>query len=181
MKFISVLIILLSFNLSGCATKGVPSKPLYNELSLINFSEFNEVFIKPLVISDDIKIAYNNEEAVDILDKQLYEQLLPVFYSVRPFSVFNPSKADIPLIIQPSVVKMKIIGGLARLFGGVLRGGSYVTLKIEFIDGETNKVIASPLFHQQTNAMGATNHPGRDKKILSWVAKAAAEYALSNY
>ena len=182
MKTIYSICLLLLLNLSGCATIHISSKDAHSEQpATIKFAEFNRFFIKPVSISQNLKSDYNNQDALEIIDANLYRDLLSVFDVLDNISEYDPSKPERTLIIEPSIVKMKSVGGVSRALFGVFAGGSAVVLKTTYIDAETNKVIASPSFYKHANAWAATHGNGRDRGMLGLITNAATAYAADNY
>ena len=182
MKTIFCLFIVLSLNLSGCATTHISRQDAdSNQSSLIKFSEFDYVVIKPLTIPNEIADDYDNKAATKMLNDKLYEQLLGVFYTLTPYAEFDQLQTKSTLIIEPSIVKMKSVGAVARIFTGVLAGGSALVLKTTYINAETQQIIANPSFYQHANAWAAAYKAGSDKRVIHRIAKLAADYATNNY
>jgi len=183
MKKIYLISFILLLNLTSCATVHISSDDAQlGEAAIRKFSEYDLFFIKPLVIDLKIKADYNNEKATKVIEEGLFKELFAVFGVLDPVSEYDPSKPQNTLIIEPTIEKMKSVSGAARVFTGVLAGGSAVVLKTTYIDAETNKIIAAPSFYQQANAWGAAYSVGRsDRAMLDRIASLAASYAQNNY
>lgn len=185
MRFITLLMFLM---LIGCATTNINQEDIpYNQPSTKKFSEYKYVFIKPLTIESEFKDSWNNQEALTIIENDLFQNMLPVFVSLSAFSRYDVSRPEKTLIIEPHIEKLKSVSkgvrsslGLLFLGAGSLAGSSAVILRVTYIDAKTKEVIASPAFYQHASAMGAT-FSQNDKDMLHRIAELASFYASDNF
>lgn len=176
------LLFFLSIFMYGCATTHISREDAINNIPPTKkFSEFNRFFIKPLYINHELKSEYSNEEAYNIINSLLFNELSNVFSNIDQYSLCDASKPDKTLIIEPSIEKIKSIGKLRRVFTGYFSGSSAVVLKTKYIDAKSNEIIAEPSFYQHANAWAAAYKPSKDKSMLYRITKIAAEYAYENY
>ncbi|MEE9354872.1 MAG: hypothetical protein V3U75_04710 [Methylococcaceae bacterium] len=116
------------------------------------------------------------------IDHYLYKYLLGVFETLDYYEDYDPKKPGKTLIIVPRIQKMKSVSAGTRAWVGVLAGGSAVLLKTTYIDANTKKILAEPVFYQHANALGAAYSGGRsDKSMLYRISGLAATYAAKNF
>ncbi len=162
MNLIKIATLSLLLILSGCATTNITQEEVPpNHHSTRKFSTYKNVYIKPLTIAAEFKDANNNEEAVKEIDSHLFGNMQRIFPDLKKYDAYNASNPNNALIIEPHIVKMKAVGGLARGLLGVSAGSSAVILKVSYIDATTKVVIADPSFYQQANAWAAHYSAGQ--------------------
>ena len=83
------------------------------------------------------------------------------------------------LVVEPYIEDIKFVNAAARVFVGVLAGDSDVHLKVTFRDRQTGEVLAAPVFHATSPALGA-RYGIEDNKMLSMVAEEACKYVSAN-
>lgn len=169
--------------LTGCATTNITQEEVPpNQPSSRKFSEYKYVFIKPLTIAEEFKDSYGNENAVTIIDEELFKNILTVIPNLSEFKSFDASKPEKALIIEPHIEKMKAVSSAARIWGGAFAGSSAVILKVSYIDATSKAKIAEPSFYQHANAWGATYTFGKhDRSMFSRISELVADYTSENY
>ncbi len=81
------------------------------------------------------------------------------------------------LLVQAKVSEMRIVGGVARAFGGAIAGSSYMNMEIYLIDAESGNTVKMKALSSANNAMGASWTFGSTDKSLP----ADMGYILAQY
>ncbi|MEQ1635552.1 MAG: hypothetical protein ABL903_02600 [Methylococcales bacterium] len=202
MNLIKVITLLVLFMLGGCATTNVPQEeaslnhrssgkfseempPIHH--SSKKFSEYKQVFIKPLAIPAEFQNSNSNKKAITMLNDLLYKNMLPIFPSLEKFSDYYISKTKNALIIEPHIEKIKYVTkgqrgalGLLCIVCGALAGNSTVILQVSYMDAKSKEIIASPSFYQHANAFGAS-FSQNDLDMLDRITELASFYAADNF
>lgn len=147
-----------------------PSKPL---------SAFSSYELKPFILSAEVTKDADKVEQAAILEKKVKEMLAPLFaeWSAAP----GPGRSG-TLIIQPQLMKLRIVSGGARFWAGALVGQSTIDLDLRLTDGTTNDVIAKPRIARSAGAMtGAWSIGKSDDNLHDYIAHIVREYLSRNY
>lgn len=153
-----------------------------NHRSTKKFSEYKNVFIKPLTTGAEYQDSNSNKEALPKINDLLYKNMLLIFTNLKEFKDFNALKPENTLIIEPQIVKMRVVSNTARMWVGVMAGNSSVILKVTYTDAATKAVIADPSFYQRAGAWAAAySAGGHDQSMLSRIAELASFYASDNF
>ena len=85
------------------------------------------------------------------------------------------------LQITPSIEKIHIVSTGARIWGGVMAGGSDVIMHVDYRDSSTGEVIAKPDFWKGNNAWsGGWTAGATDNQIRDAVVAQIANYTQAN-
>lgn len=182
MKKLSILLLVF---LAGCAADPAKLKAVAVEESgrlakpSKPFSAFSSYELKPFILSDEVKNGANKVEQAAILEQKIKEKLLPLFAN---WSSLDGSSRSGTLIVQPELMRLRIVSGGARFWVGALAGGSNIDIDLRLIDSSTNNVIAKPRIAKTAGAMtGGWSIGKSDKNLHDYVAHIVYEYFSANY
>lgn len=138
------------------------------------FSHFQRFVLEPIQVSE---AAAHETAAVEKIS---------LYMRQRPGSTLaswnNRSPGGRVLKVEPSIVKLKFVGGGARFFAGALAGSSAVLMRVKFTDAQTGRVIADPEFYQRAWAQGgAWSIGGTDNAMLARITTVVDQYLQRNY
>ena len=181
MKYFSILLLAV---LVGCTTPakldavavkfshqlGKPSKP---------FSAFSNYQLKPAILSEDVKNNPGNTADLVVLEKILTQKL------TRLFAGWSSSGSQIrsgTLIVQPKIIKIRIVGPFTRIVVGSLAGQSSIVIDLMLTDSSTGGVIANPRIKKNSGAWaGGWSFGLSDRNLHEYVAHTARQYFINNY
>lgn len=90
-----------------------------------------------------------------------------------------PSSGTKKLILKPGIQSLQIVSGGARFWVGGLSGDSRLTLTMQFVDAESEAVIASPTISKAAGGFaGAWTFGATDDNLLNYVAETANQYLI---
>lgn len=162
--------------LQGCVTNiYAPQEP--NQPSEVKLSTFNQVQFDKTTIDPQYEGSGANQKAVTKINELLEQQLRTVFPKLNGKS----TEAGKILLIKPHAEAIKFINGNARFWAGPMAGSSAIILRVDYIDKDTGKVIASPRFYGKSSAMaGAMSVGGNDNAMLHRVVTEVIKYSQTN-
>jgi hypothetical protein len=182
MKILSLILLVF---LAGCAADPAkldavaateslrlpkPSKPL---------SAFAAYELRPFVLSAAVTSETDKVAQADILEQKVKDKLLPLFADWS--SSGGPSRSG-TLIVQPELVKLKIVSGGARFWAGAFAGESSIDVDLRLTDSATNEVIAKPRITRDAGAFtGAWSIGKSDENLHDYIAHIIHQYMSSNY
>lgn len=94
----------------------------------------------------------------------------------------NPANRGRTLIIQPTVVALRIVSGAARFWVGAMAGDSTIDVDLTLIDKEANREIARVRIAKSTGGMaGAWSFGASDRNLIEYAADITQGYLIANY
>lgn len=129
------------------------------------------------------EISKDYPEAADTLQHSMMTALETEkqFKEVNTNDQNKPSTDSKTLLIKADITELRIVGGAARMWGGVFAGSSGVELDLQLIDGTTNKVIRKEKMSSWNNAWAASWTGGTsDTSILDDMGKILARYIVES-
>lgn len=164
----------------GCATNVKKPTAHNNPPPLEAFSRFNRFELKPINTSEGCDKQHGADVALNAIQDRTNARLGAVLTGWN--SARRTGTKDRKLVIEPVCSDAKLIGTHARIWGGALAGSSAIVLKVRFVDAETRKMIAEPVFYQRANAMGgAFSFGGTDRDMLNRIVDLVTSYTSNNY
>ena len=149
---------------------GKPSKPL---------SAYSTYELKPFILSAQVKSKTDKIQQAAILEQKVKDKLLPLFADWS--SSGGPGRSG-TLIVQPELIKLKIISGGARFWVGAFAGESSIDVDLRLTDGTTNEVIAKPRITRDAGAFtGAWSIGKSDENLHDYIAHIIHQYMSSNF
>jgi len=153
------------------------SSPLWleNPAPLQKLSNFGKFELKPLTMNEEFRGNKGNLAAQESVQTHINSNVLP------KLEAWNKNSGK-TLIVEPNIAQIRFVSGNARFWGGALAGNSRILLSIKFIEKETGKLIANPVFYQRANGYAAAwSFGAHDKSMLSRVVTKMHEYLNVNY
>jgi hypothetical protein len=140
--------------------------------STVKFGEFKSVELKATELPAAEDSAGNRESAQKI-DEMLQAGLKNIWPDLKviPAGGDFSNGGDRTLQIAPRIEHIRVVSVGARIWFGVMAGGSDLVMHVDYRDSSTGQVIANPDFWQGNNAwsggwsMGATDNQIRDAVV----------------
>ena len=184
--------------LSGCATNqggstaAVESAP-QTELShkerqyiaappKVKLSEFTSVEIKATDIAANYRTEGNWKSAgkIDTMIQGGLKSRWPNLKIIPANGEFSKGN-ERTLQIIPCIDDIHIVSVAARVWIGVMAGGSDLVMHVDFRDSATGELVANPQFWSGNNAwQGGASHGQADNQIRDSVSSQIVGYTLSN-
>jgi len=152
------------------------------EATKVKFSEFKAVEIKESELAKKYQKPGNEKSAVKI-DGMLQSQLKAIFPNLKaiPKGGEFSKGGERTLQITPSIEKIHIVSTGARIWVGVMAGGSDIVMHVDYRDSSTGEVIANPDFWKGNNAWsGGSTWGSTDNQIRDAVVAQIANYTQAN-
>jgi len=152
------------------------------EPTKVKFSEFKAVEIKATELAAKYQKPKNEKSAAKI-DEMLQAQLKYIFPNLKviPKGGEFSKGGERTLQISPSIESIHIVSTGARVWVGVMAGGSDIVMHVDFRDSSTGEVIANPDFWKGNNAWaGGTTWGATDNQIRDAVVGQIANYTQLN-
>lgn len=150
--------------------------------SKIKFGEFKYVELKETELP-----AKENTEGNQKSAKKIDEMLQAGLKSIWPDLKVIPPGGDFSkngertLQISPQIEHIRIVGPGARIWFGVMAGGSDLIMHVDYRDSSTGEIIANPDFWKGNNAWtGAHSWGSTDNQIRDAVVAQIVGYSTGN-
>jgi hypothetical protein len=183
MKKLSVLILLVF--MAGCAPKPEKLKAVaVQETAQLTkpskpFSAFSTYELRPFILSSGVRDNGKKSKHAVRLEGKIKEKLLPLFEN---WSSKKGAGRSGTLIVQPRLVKLRVVSGGARFWLGPFGGKSNIDLEFKIIDSSTKEVIAQPVIGRRSGAWAGGWSIGKtDRNLYQYIAHITHEYFASNY
>lgn len=177
-----VVIMIAVFVISGCATN--LSKPTRDPMpTKVKLSEFKNVEMKAVGISESFASAEANQKALRKIDEILFRDirmLFPNFKRIEQGNDFSKGE-DRTLQIMPYIKEIKFVGGGARFWVSAMAGSSAVLMPATLRDSSNGEIIADPEFYRSSGAFaGAGTIGATDNRMLEDIAQDIVKYCGFN-
>lgn len=181
MRIIALFLLLL---LSGCAANPQKVQQVAGEeadrlpppvKALSTFARFE---LQPLIFADEIAEDKDKFEEAQELEQNLRAKISPLL------DEWNESGGggQGTLLIEPALLKLRIVGGGTRFFGGVFTGGSFIDMDIVLIDSDSGTSIGSARISRNAGALaGAWSIGKSDQNLDDYIVSIVYEYLSDNY
>ena len=153
------------------------------EPTKVRFGEFKAVELKESTITDPRYRKKANDKNVEKIDEMLQQQLKYIFPNLKviPAGGEFSKGGDRTLQISPSIEKIKIVSTGARIWVGVMAGGSDLVMHVDYRDSSTGEIIAHPDFWRGNNAWaGGATWGSADNQVRDAVVAQIAAYTTGN-
>ena len=152
------------------------------EPTKVKFGEFKAVEIKESELAKKYQKSANEKSAVKI-DEMLHTQLKSIFPNLKiiPKGEEFSKGGERTLQIIPTIEKIRIASPGARIWLGVMAGGSDLVMHVDFRDSSTGEIIAKPDFWKGNNAWaGSFTMGAMDNQIRDVIVAQIANYTQAN-
>ncbi|MFJ3045507.1 hypothetical protein ACIPEN_06740 [Herbaspirillum chlorophenolicum] len=165
--------------LAGCATTVRTPTTTSNPKPAEAFSAFTSFELKSIDTSTDCVKQGGADVAMAGIQTRLNTHLSPI---VAEWNRKNAGITGRKLVIEPVCSDAKLVGTAKRIFTGPLSGSSAIVMKMRYIDADSGKLIAEPVFYQRAAAMGAAYTFGAtDRTMLNRISSLMVDYTRNNY
>lgn len=177
-----VVVIMTALIAAGCATN--LSKPTRDPMpTKVKLSEFKNVEMKAVGISDSFASAEANQKALRKIDEILFRDMNMLFQNfkrVEQGDDFSKTE-ERTLQITPYIKEIKFVGGGARFWVGAMAGSSAVLVQVTLRDSSNGEIIADPEFYRSAGAYaGAWSIGATDNRMLEDIAQDIVKYCGFN-
>jgi len=178
------LIIVLAIFLAGCAA----SQEDLNTVSAIEssrlaapstpLSAYASYELAPMTMSPEVSAKPEKVEQGNILEAKIKAKVQPL---LTEWSRSTKAGSSGTLVVQPELVKLRIVSGGARFFAGAFSGDSFIDLDLKLTDSNGNE-IAKPRINKSAGAMGGAWSVGKtDQNLHDYIAYIVHRYLVDNY
>ncbi|MCF6255596.1 MAG: hypothetical protein L3J98_07040 [Gammaproteobacteria bacterium] len=150
---------------------GSTIQPTQEKLS--NYSNYN---LSPLKTSETLDADTAKHEHAMVLEKKLSTDIQALFSEWGKAG--NASNRT--LVVEPELVSLRIISGVARFWAGAYAGYSHIKLKLTIKDADTNAIIGSTVISKEANA-GAWSTGVSDAQLVDYIVEVSEQYLRNNY
>jgi hypothetical protein len=144
------------------------------EIPLTSFGAFE---VTPVAMSAEVQEKPEKVAVATDLGQRLEAQIRP---TLDGWAAAAPAPAKgRTLVIQPTVVSLRIVGGGARFWLGAMAGDSTIDVDLQLIDKATGKAIAKERIAKSSGGMsGAWSMGTTDKNLTQYVIDIANAYLV---
>jgi hypothetical protein len=185
MKPLLILVVAVAA-LAGCATDpGRRAKVAQEESARLAapttpLSSYGTFELKPMEMAPEVANDSAKAAVAKDLEARMQARMQPLLAQWTAQDA-NSAAAGRTLIVQPRVIKIRIIGGATRWFAGAFAGDSSINMDLELKDAATGTVIAKPRIVRNANAVAGTWSVGAtDRNLLGYIADIATQYLQDN-
>jgi len=176
---------------AGCASNGTEAKAKEGHKnrqyaanpSKVKFGEFKYVELKETEIAAQYREKKANQQSAGKIDEMLLAGLSNVFPNIKviPQDGQFSEAGERTLQISPSITDIKLVSVGARIWWGVMAGGSDIVMHVDYRDSSTGEIIANPDFWKGNNAWsGGTSWGATDNQIRDAVVAQIVGYTSAN-
>lgn len=141
------------------------------------FSAFGQFEFKPTALSPELK----SDEKKQVSSKQAAD-LIAGKVSLLFNAWEQQSNGNRTLLIESTFTDYKIVSNSARIWAGAFAGDSSVKIDMKIMDKASGQLLASPVFYQHANALGAAwTFGSHDSSIPERLAILVEKYFKDNY
>jgi hypothetical protein len=151
--------------------------------SKVKFGEFKYVQLRETELAPEHSNNKNNEASAKKIDAMLLAELQKFWpdIEVLPKDSDLPKPAERTLQISPYITDIKMVTVSARVWLGVMAGGSDIVMHVDYRDSSTGEIIANPDFWKGNNAWSGGNSWGQsDNQIRDAVVGQIVLYTAGN-
>jgi len=131
-----------------------------------------------MTMSAALKAESGKVKQVKLLEEKLRAKLLPLFEEWGN----GGNGTERKLLVQPSVVHLRIISGGARFWGGALAGESHIDMDLKLVDAGSGEVVGAPRINKASGAFGGAWSVGAsDRNLLDYIVAISQKYLVANY
>lgn len=152
--------------------------------SKIKFGEFKYVELKTSELKPE-ENGEGNRKSAEKIDEMLAAGLRSIWPDLKviPAGGDFSKSGQRTLQIIPKITHIRIVGPGARVWLGVMAGGSNIVMHVDFRDSSTGEIIANPDFWQGNNAWAGSmtwKKGEKDNEVRDRVVAQIVGYAADN-
>ncbi len=145
----------------------------------VPLSAFTDFELKPLDATEAVQADADKKRAAALLEAKLKARLSPLFE--RWHASADTRKRRV-LIIEPLVVRLRVVGMLNRVVSGGYARDSFVDLNLYLRDGPDGDALATARISSSANASTASWTLGApDRNLLDDIVEVAYRYVSQSY
>jgi hypothetical protein len=178
------LILALAIVVAGCAA----SEENLNAVSAVEssrlpapsvpLSSFASYELAPMTMSPEVSAKPEKVAQGKVLEAKIEAKLRPLLAEWASAGAANRTGT---LLIQPELVRLRVVSGGARFFAGAFSGDSFIDLDLRLTDDAGNQ-IANPRINKRAGAMGGAWSVGKtDQNLHDYIAYITHRYMADNY
>jgi len=179
-----VFICLFVLALAGCAANPEKLATVAQEESARMaptsepLSAFSSFELQPMALSDTVSSDGDKVRQARVLEEKLRAKLIPLFDEWERDGNGTGRK----LLVQPSLVSLRIVSGGARFWAGALAGDSNIDMDLKLVDADTGAVVGQPRINKGVGGMaGGWSVGATDRNLLDYIAAISSQYLVANY
>jgi len=140
-------------------------------------SSFAQFELSPITMSSEVADGAKKQAYAEKLGGMLEKRITPLLDEWRAAGGGGSGT----LVIQPDVVKLKVVSSGARIWVGAMAGESKIDMNLRLIDKASGKVIANPRIARGAGSMsGAWSFGATDQNLLRYIVDIAYQYLAEN-
>lgn len=181
MKDLLIPVVLVAM-VAGCASDPARRTQVAREESarltapVTLLSSYGRFDLKPMEMSPEVANDAAKAAVAKDLEARVQERVQPLLAQWNAQGANAPA-AGRTLIVQPRLMKLRVIGGATRFFAGAFAGTSSIDMDLELKDAATGAVIAKPRISRGAGAMaGAWSVGATDRNLMDYIADIAGQY-----
>lgn len=145
----------------------------------VPLSAFTDFELKPLDATEAVAADADKKQAAALLDAKLKARLSPLF---ERWHAGADSRQRRVLVIEPLVVRLRIVGAVNRVASGGYARDSFVDLNLYLRDGPDGDSVATARISVSANAATASWTLGApDRNLLDDIVEVAYRYVSQSY
>ena len=151
--------------------------------SKVKFGEFKYVELKETELAPEHSNHKGNQASAKKIDEMLLAGLRNMWSDIKvlPKNSEFPKSGERTLQISPYITDIKMVTIGARVWLGVMAGGSDIVMHVDYRDSSTGEIIANPDFWRGNNAWSGGNSFGQtDNQIRDAVVAQIVLYTAGN-
>jgi hypothetical protein len=179
----------------GCASNSGEKKPSAERTpafkdrvyaanpSKVKFGEFKYVELKETELAPKFRTHVDDRTTAKKIDAILLAQLKPLWPDIKvvPKSSEFSKPTERTLQITPEITDLHLVSIGARLWIGMMAGGSDIVMHVDYRDSSTGEIIANPDFWKGNDALSGGGSWGQsDNQIRDAVVWQILSYTVAN-
>jgi hypothetical protein len=168
---------------AGCAANPAKrQKIIDDEVSRLHppdapLASFGAFEVTPIAMAAEVREKADKVAMATDLGKRLEAQLRPTLDGWA--AAAPPETRSRTLVIQPTVLSLRVVGGGARFWLGAMAGDSAIDVRLELVDKATGKAIANERIAKSSGGMsGAWSMGSTDRNLSQYVIDIANAYLV---
>lgn len=142
-------------------------------------STFAAYELKPMTLYPEVQEKADKVVQAGVLEGKIQAKLVPLF---DEWAASNEPSRSGTLVVQPELVKLRIVSGGARFFTGAFTGSSFIDLDLVLIDGDTSSQLVKTRIRRDASGLGGAWSFGKtDENLHDYIAQITHRYMVESY